>query len=109
METIEERAKEYAHQYRRDAHDLKGERADAAFAAYCQGAEDERKELTRWHDPKKTSPNNLQRVLVKYKKDGGGMGIAIATYHRPLCTGNGTFAFEAYPSQNIIGWRPIHE
>jgi hypothetical protein len=47
METIEERAREYAHQYRRDAHDLKGERADAAFAAYCQGAEDEREELIR--------------------------------------------------------------
>lgn len=31
MGTIEERAQEYAHQYRRDAHDLKGERADAAF------------------------------------------------------------------------------
>lgn len=31
METIEERAREYAHQYRRDAHDLKGERADAAL------------------------------------------------------------------------------
>jgi hypothetical protein len=52
MKTIEERAQEYAHQYRRDAHDLKGERADAAFAAYCQGAEDEHKELTRWYDPK---------------------------------------------------------
>ena len=56
METIEERAREYAHQYRRDAHDLKGERADAAFAAYCQGAEDEREELIRWHDPKEELP-----------------------------------------------------
>lgn len=27
METIEERAREYANQYRRDVHDLKGERA----------------------------------------------------------------------------------
>ena len=52
MKTTEERAKEYAHQYRRDVHDLKGERADAAFAAYCQGAEDEHKELTRWYDRK---------------------------------------------------------
>lgn len=26
---------------------MKGERADAAFAAYCQGAEDEREELIR--------------------------------------------------------------
>lgn len=50
MGTIEERAREYAHQYRRDAHDLKGERADAAFAAYCQGAEDERKELTAHYE-----------------------------------------------------------
>lgn len=60
MKTIEERAQEYAHQYRRDAHDLKGERADAAFAAYCQGAEDEHKELTRWYDPKE----ELQKLAI---------------------------------------------
>lgn len=62
METIEERAREYAHQYRRDAHDLKGERADAAFAAYCQGAEDEREGLIRWHDPKRS----CRRITVMF-------------------------------------------
>lgn len=65
MKTIEERAQEYAHQYRRDAHDLKGERADAAFAAYCQGAEDEHKELTRWHDPRWELPEPSTPVLGK--------------------------------------------
>ena len=64
METIEERAQEYAHQSRRDAHDLKGERADAAFAAYCQGAEDEHKELTRRHDPKEELPLPGQPVII---------------------------------------------
>ena len=59
MKTIEERATEYAHQYRRDVHDLKGERADAAFAAYCQGAEDERKELTAHYEAE----------IAKYKCD----------------------------------------
>lgn len=105
METIDERSDAYIRENARQ----EGYDAEDVRTAYIDGAEAEHKLLTRWHDPEKTSPNNLQRVLVKYKKDGGGMGIAIATYHRPLCTGNGTFAFEVPPSQNIVGWRSIYE
>lgn len=107
METIEERAREYAHQYRRDAHDLKGERADAAFAAYCQGAEDEREELIRWHDPKEELPKDNRDVLVKttlcaryciafYKANGA------RNYHWHENNG-------ALDDDMVIGWRPIHE
>lgn len=108
METIEERAQEYAHQYRRDAHDLKGERADAAFAAYCQGAEDERKVLTKWNDPQEVLPEYAKVVEVKYKAFGK---IIISTACR-LGDGNlwcidGTD--RRINSLNIIGWREIHE
>lgn len=101
MKTIEERAQEYAHQYRRDAHDLKGERADAAFAAYCQGAEDEHKELTRWHDPNITPDDNKPVIICT------SPGIYyIAAYDKQFnywFTGNGSFY-----RHEIIGWREIH-
>lgn len=108
--TIEERAQEYAHQYRRDAHDLKGERADAAFAAYCQGAEDEHKELTRWHDPKEELPTDSRWVLVHTQDE-----------LQPYCTGRyfeETQDTKAYwfirgnsdwTFDYVIGWREIHE
>jgi hypothetical protein len=102
MKTIEERAQEYAHQYRRDAHDLKGERADAAFAAYCQGAEDEHKELTRWHDPNITPDDNKPVIICT------SPGIYyIAAYDKQFnywFTGNGSFY-----RHEILGWREIHE
>lgn len=102
MKTIEERAIEYAHQYRRDAHDLKGERADAAFAAYCQDAEDEHKELTHWHDPNITPDDNKPVIICT------SPGIYyIAAYDKQFnywFTGNGSFY-----RHEIIGWREIHE
>lgn len=109
METIEERAREYAHQYRRDAHDLKGERADAAFAAYCQGAEDERKELTHWHDPKEELPEYYKAVEIKHRRSGL---IRISTAWMSagdaggyLWTIDGTNVLVNV--KNVIGWREI--
>ena len=107
MKTIDERAQEYAHQYRRDAHDLKGERADAAFAAYCQGAEDEHKELTRWHDPKEviSEPNHI--VLTKWKyKDGSGEIISVGGFNGEEWDAHAIINPELF---DIIGWREIHE
>lgn len=107
METIEERAREYAHQYRRDAHDLKGERADAAFAAYCQGAEDEREELIRWHDPKEELPKDNRDVLVKT--------TLCARYCIAFYKANGARNYHWHENNGsidddmVIGWRPIHE
>lgn len=107
MATIEERAKEYAHQYRRDAHDLKGERADAAFAAYCQGAEDECKELTKWNNPKDKLPPDDREVLCMIdccyntylilKHNDLGWWMLASNGGRCVC------AFE------VIGWREINE
>ena len=114
MGTIEERAQEYAHQYRRDAHDLKGERADAAFAAYCQGAEDERKDMTRWHDLKEELPDNNHCVLIKIA-DGPQERIHIGTREGDVWMADGGFLFHADPASAIgydgvvIGWREIHE
>lgn len=101
--TIEERAQEYAHQYRRDAHDLKGERADAAFAAYCQGAEYEHKELTRWHDPKEIVPNHKWAVLVKLTPSI----YDVASYSTEM--ERWIFVNYSLDREEIIGWREIHE
>lgn len=101
--TIEERAKEYAHQYRRDAHDLKGERADAAFAAYCQGAEDEHKELTRWHDPKEIVPNHKWAVLVKLTPSI----YDVASYSTEM--ERWIFVNYSLDREEILGWREIQE
>jgi hypothetical protein len=107
METIEERAREYANQYRRDVHDLKGERADAAFAAYCQGAEDEREELIRWHDPKEELPKDNRDVLVKT--------TLCARYCIAFYKANGARNYHWHENNGpidddmVIGWRPIHE
>lgn len=107
METIEERAREYANQYRRDVHDLKGERADAAFAAYCQGAEDEREELIRWHDPKEELPKDNHDVLVKT--------TLCARYCIAFYKANGARNYHWHENNGpidddmVIGWRPIHE
>lgn len=107
METIEERAREYAHQYRRGAHDLKGERADAAFAAYCQGAEDEREELIRWHDPKEELPKDNRDVLVKT--------TLCARYCIAFYKANGARNYHWHENNGpidddmVIGWHPIHE
>ena len=112
METIEERAREYANQYRRDVHDLKGERADAAFAAYCQGAKSEREELTRWHDPKEELPPIYDNVMVKYMALDGCEHVAIA-WRSAGDAGGCTYTISgtgvAINSRNVIGWREIHE
>lgn len=114
MKTIEERAQEYAHQYRRDVHDLKGERADAAFAAYCQGAGDERKELTRWRDPKKELPDNDHFVMIKIT-DGQQERIYLGSRAGDTWIADGGYVFHSNVASVIgfdgvvVGWRPIHE
>ncbi len=103
METIEKRAREYAHQYRRDAHDLKGERADAAFAAYCQGAEDEHEVLTKWNDPKEP-PERGKDVLLKLRYEAGAEPSYTVGYWNGIYYGDALGA-----DTEIIGWREIHE
>lgn len=112
MKTIEERAQEYANQYRRDAHDLKGERADAAFAAYCQGVEDERKEMTRWHDPKEELPTDDACVICKVDACEFIDHLVLNwhksiwwTYAAGVLDDEGWHVFSGI----VVGWRPIYE
>lgn len=106
MKTIEERAQKYAHKYRRDTHDLKGERADAVFVAYCQGAEDEYKELLCWHDPKEELPKKHHRVLLKVNRNGY-VFIEVGSLQ---ATDDGVrFIFSDCDDCEVIGWREIHE
>lgn len=83
---------------------MKGERADAAFAAHCQGAEDEREELIRWHDPKEELPPIEKVVLVKLNF---GRGYALADrgdeYWRRVYAGHIAGGLASHNGLNIIG------
>ena len=112
MGTLEKRAQEYAHQYRRDAHDLKGERADAAFAAYCQGAEDEREELIRWHDPKEEVPvvsNSDEDYTLLLKDVRGKVWVVFYRAYNDSWWVDGVTGRFHTDVSGIQGWREIHE
>ena len=76
---------------------------------FIEGAKWMHAELTRWNDPDESRPENLQRVLVKYRQTNGSTKVGIATFHRLLGIGRGAFVMGASRPQYIIGWREIHE
>lgn len=121
MKTIEERAKAYANEHYPEM-TLYGDWADdgwdegynaagrgVAEEAFIAGAEAEHAKLTRWNDPDELRPDNMQRVLVKYKKTDGSTKVGIATFHNPFGIGRGSFVMEASRPRYIIGWRQIYE
>lgn len=107
MKTIKERAAEYAHKYRREVRDLSGERADAAFAGFIAGANSEREDLTRWHDPKVELPDTDVEVLVMVHDGGHTYDVMRYDQHGwwQKAPGGGWCA----PNNTPIGWRHIHE
>lgn len=112
MKTIEERAREFAAKSMSlfmDSSDEQDIYCEDLIMSYAAGAKSERAELTRWNDPDESRPENMQRVLVKYKKADGSTKVGIATFHHPFDIGRGSFVMEASRPQYIIGWRPIHE
>lgn len=106
MKTIEERAIEWVdsqgagsvHPYNRQA------MVDAYIAAY--------EELTRWNDPKKELPPIYENVMVKYKASDGCEHITIA-WRSAGDAGGYIYAISGtgvtINSQNILGWRMIHQ
>lgn len=99
MKTIDERADIYcrkqAYQGGYDVEDVR--------AAYLEGAQDEREELTRWHDPKEELPWPRQSVIVCTSPKI----YFIASYDAEFgCWFTGSCAFGRC---EIIGWREIHE
>lgn len=73
---------------------------DLLDRAYCSGAENMRRNLAEWRDPKKTLPVNSKIVLVKLSNDV----ISVAEY-----SGRAWWFAGQAPEDNIIGWRPIYE
>lgn len=109
MKTIEERAEEYASQYCDGdcalCDDICGRlRSGRSFIA---GSESERKELTRWHDPKEELPETDIEVLVTIDAPHNKYDIMKHNQHGwwQKAPGGGWCAAEHAP----IGWRHIHE
>lgn len=73
---------------------------DLLDRAYCSGAENMRRNLAEWRDPKKTLPANSKMVLVKLSNDV----ISVAEY-----SGRAWWFAGQAPEGNIISWRPIYE
>lgn len=105
MKTIEERAKDCVrHLTQGWVLEAAGEQLEALFIA---GAESERAELTRWHDPKEEVPEPNHIVLTKWKyKDGSGEIISVGGFNGEEWDAHAILSPELF---NIIGWREIHE
>lgn len=106
MKTIEERATDAAHDYRREVSDLSGERATAYYDGFVAGAESEHAELTRWHDPKEELPNDYRYVLVKVviPEISDEPYFKIGYYMVDQWFGDGLLS-----TMHVIGWREIHK
>lgn len=98
MKTIEERAKEYEKKYYDGA-------ASECRLAFIRGAQSERAELTRWHDPKEELPNDEKAVLLKINYLGF-VEFKVGQWDRKSHRWWGDGIDEYSP---IIGWREIHE
>lgn len=105
MKTIDERADIYcrkqAYQGGYDVEDVR--------AAYLEGAQDEREELTRWHDPQEELPELLTPVLGK-QSDGKKTYYKIV-YRHEYDNEDGRYRWtdsEGYPIY-VDGWREIQE
>ena len=101
MKTLEQRAKEYAHKYRRERQDLGGKEADAVYLGFIEGAKSERAELTRWRDPKEEVPEAGVDVLIKLITGKCEVGYYIEHVNWRGADG--------IVDDYIVGWRPIIE
>lgn len=112
METIEERAKEYANilgaTLFMDSPEEDIIYRDDLARAYASGAKEERAELTRWHDPKEELPE--ERRDVEVKTDKGTVSVCnmeLDELGRRFWNVSRTNYM--IPDANILGWREIHE
>lgn len=99
MKTIEERAKEYINPILAEGNDMYD---DMLYSAFCDGAESEHKELTKWNSPDEI-PDDNHSVLGKFT----GNRVFQLVYFDHLwkewkleCT---------CEIAHIIGWREIYE
>lgn len=111
MKTIEERVKEYTEQAWNTL-DYEFNEDHVTFeniveSAFIAGAISERKELLRWHDPKKELPETDVEVLVMVHADGHTYDVMRYDKHGwwQKAPDGGWCA----PNNAPIGWRHIHE
>ena len=107
METIE-KAREYARNGMSLCMDTSDEQdiyCEDLIQAYLAGAKAERKELTRWHDPKEVLPPVGKVVLAKLDF---GLGYALADRGDEGWWYADSEEWEISDKQ-VIGWREIHE
>lgn len=101
--TIEERAKEYMEQVYVEGNEIYESELHTAF---CDGANSEHEELTRWNSPD-CPPDNDRQILLKVKTDFSGK-----IYYKVGSFINGDYC-ESYSGRPLrtkhIGWREIHE
>lgn len=122
MKTIEERAKAFCeNNICVDCGDRKN--CDRGCVGCCiptfsvlewliQFGKSEHTELTRWNDPKKELPPIYENVMVKYKASDECEHITIA-WRSAGDAGGYIYAISGtgvtINSQNILGWRMIHQ
>ncbi|WP_416995667.1 hypothetical protein [Alistipes putredinis] len=103
MKTIKERAKSYARKvWCGGVRDFVNHKK-ATELDFIAGAQSEREELTRWHNPK-DSPERGKDVLLKIQLVGNDEPMYSVGYWYDSYFSN-TFA----PHSEVIGWRPIYE
>lgn len=113
MKTIGERATEYAD--REDLHVECGEYTDRTISdAYAQGATDEHRLLTTWHDPDEYLPAPGTVVLVKlqnpYYKQIIRYSVSNRTPYGQWQFRDGSLEVAIIEGEyRVVGWREIHE
>lgn len=109
MKTIEERAKEYVYGLCAPDCTLCDDICIKAksYRPFIDGAQSERAELTRWHDPKEEQPDDDRDVLVKT--------AMCRTYRIAFYKSSGPRNYRWHENNGaldddiVIGWRDIHE
>ena len=76
---------------------------DDLARAYAAGAKAQHEELARWNDPKEEMPEHRKQVLVK--TDTGNHDVAYYSDNVDGWIANDGI----YNTDQIIGWREIHE
>lgn len=102
MKSIEERAGNFAHTY--ELLDDAGHQKCAmqiARECFAAGAQSERAELTRWHDPQEELPEDRTHVLAKTTR--GNFEVVFYDHRMEI------WYSVSSTYRTVLGWREIHE
>lgn len=106
MKTLEQRAKEYAHKYRRERQDLGGKEADAVYLGFIEGAKSERAELTMWRNPAEELPSDSMRVLVHVQLPNRA-SLVTGGWYGTHPSEQGWHIDISWEGLHVVGWRPL--